>query len=71
MAGSIFYTHDVSDTPSEYGSTPAMLDGALSRVAAARIEVLPMREAVTVALGFNAGSIGQTSAAKSSPVRPK
>jgi peptidoglycan/xylan/chitin deacetylase (PgdA/CDA1 family) len=47
----IFYTHDVSDTPSEYGSTPAMLDWALSRVAAARIEVLPMREALPVALG--------------------
>jgi peptidoglycan/xylan/chitin deacetylase (PgdA/CDA1 family) len=48
----IFYTHDVSDAPSEYGSTPAMLDWALSRVAAARIEVLPVREALPVALGL-------------------
>jgi peptidoglycan/xylan/chitin deacetylase (PgdA/CDA1 family) len=48
----ILYTHDVSDTPSRYGSTPQMLDWALSRVAAARIEVLPMREALPVALGL-------------------
>ena len=47
----IFYTHDVSESPSEYGSTPAMLDWALSRVAAARIEVLPVKEALPVALG--------------------
>jgi len=48
----IFYTHDVSDTPSAYGSTPQMLDWALGRVAAARIEILPMREALPVALGL-------------------
>jgi peptidoglycan/xylan/chitin deacetylase (PgdA/CDA1 family) len=47
----IFYTHDVSDTPSEYGSTPQMLDWALSRLAEARIPVLPVREALPVALG--------------------
>jgi peptidoglycan/xylan/chitin deacetylase (PgdA/CDA1 family) len=47
----IFYTHDVSDAPSGYGSTPAMLDWALSRVAEARIPVLPVREALPVALG--------------------
>lgn len=47
----IFYTHDVSDTPSEYGSTPAMLDWALSRLAETRIPVLPVREALPVALG--------------------
>jgi peptidoglycan/xylan/chitin deacetylase (PgdA/CDA1 family) len=48
----VLYTHDVSDDPSPYGSTPAMLDWALARVAAARIEVLPMREALPVALGL-------------------
>jgi peptidoglycan/xylan/chitin deacetylase (PgdA/CDA1 family) len=48
----ILYTHDVSDSPSPYGSTPAMLDWALGRVAAARIEVLPVREALPVALGI-------------------
>ena len=48
----VFYTHDVSDMPSEYGSTPDMLDFALSRLAAARIEVLPVKEALPVALGL-------------------
>jgi hypothetical protein len=47
----IFYTHEVSDSPSPYGSTPRMLDWALSRLAAARIEILPVREALPVALG--------------------
>jgi peptidoglycan/xylan/chitin deacetylase (PgdA/CDA1 family) len=47
----VLYTHDVSDTPSPYGSTPQMLDWALAKVAAARIPVLPMREALPVALG--------------------
>ena len=47
----VLYTHDVSDNPSPYGSTPGMLDWALSRVTASFIEVLPMREAVNVALG--------------------
>jgi peptidoglycan/xylan/chitin deacetylase (PgdA/CDA1 family) len=47
----IFYTHDVSDDPTEYGSTPAMIDWALSRLAELRIPVLPVREALPVALG--------------------
>lgn len=47
----VLYTHDVSENPSPYGSTPCMLDWALGRVAAARIPVLPMREALPVALG--------------------
>jgi peptidoglycan/xylan/chitin deacetylase (PgdA/CDA1 family) len=46
-----FYTHDVSDSPSDYGATPAMLTEVLDRLAEARIDVLPMREAVAVALG--------------------
>ena len=48
----ILHTHDVSETPTRYGSTPKMLDWALDRVAAARIEMLPMREALPVALGL-------------------
>jgi len=48
----ILYTHDVSDSPSPYGSTPAMLDWALGRVAAARIPVLPVRDALPMALGI-------------------
>jgi peptidoglycan/xylan/chitin deacetylase (PgdA/CDA1 family) len=47
----VFYTHDISDRPSEYGSTPAMLSEVLDRVAEARIEILPMREAVKAAVG--------------------
>jgi peptidoglycan/xylan/chitin deacetylase (PgdA/CDA1 family) len=48
----ILHTHDVSDTPTRYGTTPERLDWALGRVAAARIEMLPMREALPVALGL-------------------
>ena len=47
----IFYTHDVSDSPGPYGSTPEMLDRALGHVAAAGIETLPVREAVRAAFG--------------------
>lgn len=47
----IFYSHDVSDDPTEYGSTPAMLSEVLQRLAEARIEILPMREAVKAAIG--------------------
>jgi len=48
----ILTTHDVSETPSRFGSTPGMLDWALDRVAAAKIDVLPVREALPLALGF-------------------
>jgi hypothetical protein len=41
----------VSDNPTEYDSTPAILMEALGRVVDAGIEILPMREAVTAALG--------------------
>jgi peptidoglycan/xylan/chitin deacetylase (PgdA/CDA1 family) len=47
----ILYTHGVSDNPGLYGSTPQMLDWALSRLKAARIETLPVRDALPVALG--------------------
>jgi len=46
-----FYTHGVSDNPTEYDSTPAILKEALERTADAGIDILPMREAVTAALG--------------------
>jgi peptidoglycan/xylan/chitin deacetylase (PgdA/CDA1 family) len=48
----IFYTHDISDRPSAYGSTPAMLDWALSQLRAAGIDILPVREALPIALGL-------------------
>ena len=47
----VFYTHDVSEDPSPYGSTPAMLSEVLERLVDARIEILPMREAVRAAIG--------------------
>ena len=42
----IFFTHDVSDDPSPYGATPAMLDHALKALAGAGIEVLPVKHAL-------------------------
>jgi peptidoglycan/xylan/chitin deacetylase (PgdA/CDA1 family) len=42
----IFYTHDVSDNPTIYGSTPEMLDHALSCVRAASIDILPIKNAL-------------------------
>jgi peptidoglycan/xylan/chitin deacetylase (PgdA/CDA1 family) len=48
----ILTTHDVSETPSRFGSTPGMLDWALDRVAKAKIDILPVREALPLALGF-------------------
>lgn len=47
----IFHTHDVSDVPSPYGCTPAMLEAVLKGLTAAGIEILPMREALRVATG--------------------
>ena len=41
----------VCETPTEYDTTPAMLEDVLNRLALAGIEILPMREAVAVALG--------------------
>jgi len=48
----IFYTHDISDRPSAYGSTPAMLDWALSQLVAAGVDILPVCEALPIALGL-------------------
>lgn len=48
----ILNTHDVSENPTPDGSTPGMLEWALDRLAKARISVLPVRDALPVALGF-------------------
>jgi peptidoglycan/xylan/chitin deacetylase (PgdA/CDA1 family) len=45
-----FYTHGVSDSPTEYDSTPTILTQALQAVTDAGIEIMPMRQAVGVAL---------------------
>jgi peptidoglycan/xylan/chitin deacetylase (PgdA/CDA1 family) len=50
----VFHTHDVSDSPSPYGCTPAMLESVLKTLGSAGIEVVPMREAVRVATGEDA-----------------
>ncbi|HEY2835093.1 MAG TPA: polysaccharide deacetylase family protein [Rhizomicrobium sp.] len=47
----IFYSHGVSETPGEYDSTPAMLSEVLGCLGEARIEILPMREAMKTAIG--------------------
>jgi peptidoglycan/xylan/chitin deacetylase (PgdA/CDA1 family) len=47
----VFYTHEVCASPGPFGATEAMLREVLDGLAAARIPVLPMREAVRIALG--------------------
>lgn len=47
----VFSTHEICDNASRYGSTPAMLEKVLKKLAESRIEVLPVREALSVALG--------------------
>jgi peptidoglycan/xylan/chitin deacetylase (PgdA/CDA1 family) len=47
----IFYTHDISEDPSPFGSTPGMLSKLLHRLVEAGIEILPMREAVKAVIG--------------------
>jgi peptidoglycan/xylan/chitin deacetylase (PgdA/CDA1 family) len=47
----IFFSHDVSDAPSSYGATPAMLEHALATVRAAGIDMLTVRDAMRVVCG--------------------
>ncbi|HSZ53689.1 MAG TPA: polysaccharide deacetylase family protein [Caulobacteraceae bacterium] len=42
----IFYTHDVSETPSAFGCTPQLLQAATDAVAEAGFDVLPVRNAL-------------------------
>lgn len=42
----IFYTHDVSEEPSAYGVTPALIEFAVRTAAASGCRVLPVRNAV-------------------------
>jgi peptidoglycan/xylan/chitin deacetylase (PgdA/CDA1 family) len=46
----VFFTHDVSGAPSPYGATPDMLQHVLEQLAAASIEVLPVRQAMARAV---------------------
>ncbi|HTK33953.1 MAG TPA: polysaccharide deacetylase family protein [Caulobacteraceae bacterium] len=45
----VFFSHDVSDDPSPYGCTPAMLEHALASARAAGFDVLPVKEALAAA----------------------
>lgn len=56
----VFYTHDVCDNPTRFGATEAMLRDVLDGLAVMRIPVLPMREAVRIALGAKASPPIQT-----------
>lgn len=47
----VFVTHDVSDAPSPYGATPAMLEHALGAVRSAGFEILTVRDAMNRAMG--------------------
>jgi len=47
----VFHSHDVSENPSPYGCTPAMLERVLKALTDAGIEILPVREAARVATG--------------------
>lgn len=42
----IFFTHDVSENPTQFGATPAMLTHALDCLRGAGVEVLPVRNAL-------------------------
>jgi peptidoglycan/xylan/chitin deacetylase (PgdA/CDA1 family) len=46
----VFFTHDISETPSPYGCTPAMLEHALARLASAGVDMLPVRQAMARAV---------------------
>ena len=48
----IFYTHDVSDSPSHYGATPELLEFAVAAAVASNCRVLPARNALG-ALSFS------------------
>ncbi len=46
----IFFTHDVSEHPSPFGCTPAMLEYTLDRLAEAGVETIPIRQAMARAV---------------------
>jgi hypothetical protein len=46
----IFYTHDVSEDPSEWGCTPAQLEAVVDH-AAQRLPILPVRDVAARVVG--------------------
>ncbi len=49
----IFYTHDVTESPSWIGSSPRLVRATVEAVQADRIPIVPIRDALT-AIGYNA-----------------
>lgn len=45
----IFVTHDVDDNPSQYGSTPGMLEAALGKVRSAGLDIFTVKNALAMA----------------------
>jgi peptidoglycan/xylan/chitin deacetylase (PgdA/CDA1 family) len=45
----VFFSHDVSDDPTPYGCTPAMLEHALAAVSAAGFDMAPVGQALAAA----------------------
>jgi N-acetylglucosaminyl-diphospho-decaprenol L-rhamnosyltransferase len=43
----IFYTHDVSDSPTEWGTTPMLLEHAIRTASAFGCRILPVHKAIT------------------------
>lgn len=50
----IFFSHDVSDSPSPYGCTPEMLEWVIDTLKQAGVEILPVKHALARA-AFGAG----------------
>jgi peptidoglycan/xylan/chitin deacetylase (PgdA/CDA1 family) len=55
----VFFSHDVSDHPTPYGCTPAMLEHALTTAREAGFDVLPVKDALAAA---NVQAAGQSPA---------
>ncbi len=51
-AWSIFYTHDVAEMPSEWGTTPELLEYAVAKATEMNCRILPVRNAIG-AIGFH------------------
>lgn len=51
----VFFTHDVSDTPSIYGATPVMLEHLIRTLKDAGIEILTVRDAYERTQSLSAG----------------
>ena len=47
----IFYTHDVDESPTAFGCTPALFEAAVRAVIGAGCQVLPVREALAALTG--------------------